>query len=69
MATIDFISSLQNEDCNLALKRIVPQIDMIKIERIIEDTPFLSDLQRQFYKTMLGARKKQILDFALEKLK
>lgn len=65
----DFISSLQNEDCNLALKRIVPQIDMIKIERIIEDTPFLSDLQRQFYKTMLGARKKQILDFALEKLK
>lgn len=65
----DFISSLQNEDCNLALKRIVPQIDMIKIERIIEDTPFLSDLQRQFYKTMLGARKKQILDFTLEKLK
>lgn len=65
----DFISSLQNEDCNLALKRIVPQIDMIKIERIMEDTPFLSDLQRQFYKTMLGARKKQILDFALEKLK
>lgn len=65
----DFISSLQNEDCNLALKRIVPQIDMIKIERIIEDTPFLSDLQRQFYKTMLGVRKKQILDFTLEKLK
>lgn len=36
----DFISSLQNEDCNLALKRIVPRIDMAKIEGIIDGTPF-----------------------------
>lgn len=61
----DFISSLQNEDCNLALKRIVPRIDMAKIEKIIDDTPFLSDLQRQFYMTMLAARKERILDFSL----
>lgn len=27
----DFIVSLQNEDCNRALKRIVPRIDMVKI--------------------------------------
>ena len=26
----DFIVSLQNEDCNRALKRIVPRIDMVK---------------------------------------
>lgn len=64
----DFISSIQNEDCNLALKRIVPRIDMAKIERIIDGTPFLSDLQRQFYMTMLAARKERILDFSLKAL-
>ncbi len=64
----DFILSLQNEDCNLALKRIVPRIDMAKIEEIINGMPFLSDLQRQFYMTMLAARKKRILDFSLKAL-
>lgn len=64
----DFISSLQNEDCNLALKRIVPRIDMAKIEKIIDGTPFLRDLQRQFYMTMLAVRKERILDFSLNAL-
>lgn len=64
----DFISSLQNEDCNSALKRIVPQINLEKIEILIDNTPFLSALQRKFYKTMLTERKKRILDFSLQKL-
>lgn len=64
----DFLSSLQNEDCNLALKRIVPRIHMDKIKAIIEGTPFLSDLQRRFYTTMLVERKTRILDYALQML-
>ena len=64
----DFISSLRDEGCNRALRRIVPRIDMDKIGKLIYDTPFLSDLQRQFYLTMLAERKAKILDFALEKL-
>lgn len=64
----DFISSLQNENCNLALKRIVPRIDMARIQKIIDGTPFLSNLQRQFYSTMLAARKERILDFSLKAL-
>ena len=40
----DFISSLQNEDCNRALKRIVPRIDMARIRKLIADTPFITDL-------------------------
>lgn len=63
----DFISSLQNDSCNRALERIVPHIDMEKIEAIVRDTPFLSDLQRRFYLTMLTERKHRILDFSLEK--
>lgn len=64
----DFISSLQNEDCNRALKRIVPRIDMAKIRMIIEETPFITDLQRRFYITMLEKRKERILDFSLSAL-
>ena len=65
----DFTSSLQNEDCNRALKRIVPRIDMVKIHRIIEDMPFITDLQKRFYCTMLEKRKERILDYSLERLK
>lgn len=64
----DFISSLQNEDCNRALKRIVPRIDMTKIHAVIEDTPFISDLQKQFYMKMLEKRKEKILDVSLASL-
>ena len=64
----DYISSMQNEDCNRALKRIVPRIDMGKIKGIIDYTPFISDLQKDFYLTMLIERKKRIFDFSIEKL-
>lgn len=64
----DYISSLQNEDCNRALKRVVPRIDMEKIKEIIDHTPFISDLQKKFYLTMLTERKTHILDFALTAL-
>ena len=60
-----FISSLQNEGCNQALRRIVPRINMDRIFEIIDTTPFVSDLQKRFYKTMLSERKKHILDFSL----
>ncbi len=64
----DFVSSLEYEGCNEALKTIVPQINMDKINNIIDETPYITDLQKQFYKTMLGERKKKILDFSLRKL-
>lgn len=63
-----YISSLKNPECNAALRRIAPRIDMDAIQKIIEDTPSLSSLQREFYLTMLQERKEQILDSSLEKL-
>lgn len=65
----DYISSLQNEDCNRALKRIVPRIDMEKVQAIIDNTPFASGLQKAFYATMLSERKARILDHSLTALK
>lgn len=64
----DFISSLENDECNKALSRIVPKIDVNKIKQIIDDTPFISEVQRTFYYTMIAERKERILDFSLELL-
>ena len=65
----EFISSLKNADCNQALKRIAPRIDMAVIQQIIAGTPVLSDLQREFYMTILSERKSRIIDFSLKKLR
>lgn len=65
----DFISSLQNKDCNRALKRILPRINMIEINRIIDETPYITDLQKTFYKTIILKRKEKILDFSFDKLR
>lgn len=65
----DFISSLQNEGCNRALQRIVPRINLGKIQGIIDNTPFLSALQKQFYMTMLAERKARIIDYSLDLFK
>ncbi|MCD8049788.1 MAG: HipA domain-containing protein [Clostridia bacterium] len=64
----DFISSLSDEGCNEALTRIVPKISMEKINAIIDETPYIGDLEKMFYKTMLKERKERILDFSMEKL-
>lgn len=65
----DFISSLQNSDCNKALRRIAPKINTEAIEQMIKDIPCISELQKQFYITMLRHRKEHIIDYSLEALK
>ena len=52
----------------MTLKRIVPRINTAQIQKIIDETPFISDLQRRFYFTMLTERKRLILDFSLAAL-
>lgn len=64
----DFIASLENKDCNNALIRIKERIDMEKIHAIVEDTPFITDLQKTFLKTILTERNEKILDYSLKRL-
>lgn len=64
----DFISSLKNEDCNRALARIADRIDMNQIDRLVEETPGITELQKDFYKVMLSERKEKILDYSIELL-
>lgn len=57
----NFLNAAENEDCNAAVLRMVPQIDMDAIHSFIDEVPFLTDLQRIFYKTYLDARYDLIL--------
>lgn len=64
----DFISSLKNADCNAALKRISALIDMEKIRRLIDQTPTLLPVQKEFYTVMISERKTKIIDYSIEQL-
>ena len=64
----DFINSLENYKCNEALKRIVPKIKMEEIMNIIDNTPYISEIRKEFYKTMIDRRYKEILLPAYEKI-
>ena len=60
-----FISAAEFAECNEALTRITSRIDMEKIFEIIDSTPLITELQKDFYKVMLSERKEHILDFSL----
>ena len=64
----EFISSLKNEECNAALKRIYRRIDMEQLNKIVDETPALLPEQRDYYKIMLWERKEKILDYSMEQL-
>ena len=64
----EYITSLKNQDCNNALKRIVPLIDMNKINKIIDETEYISDLRKEFYKRIINERYNKILKLAYERL-
>ncbi len=60
----DYIVSLENEDCNAALKRIMPRIELHAMCNMINEIPCISELQKRFYRTLLSERKEKILDHA-----
>ena len=41
---------------------------MEKINCIVEETPFLKPVQREFYQIMLKERKEKILDYSMQLL-
>ena len=57
----DFLSSAKYEDCNQAVRHIYERADMSKISAFIDVVPYISDLQREFYKRYIAARLDLIL--------
>ena len=68
LSYFDYISSHKNPDCTAALKRIAARVDMDRIQTLIEHTPTLTDVQREFYMTMISERKEKIMDYSMEQL-
>lgn len=64
----DYISSLENAECNEALKRIAVRINMNEIHAIIDSTPTLTPIQKEFYKIMLNERNERIIQYSMSKL-
>lgn len=62
------ITSLEYDGCNEAIKRIVPKINLEKINILIDGVEQASDLQKSFLKKILKMRKEKILDYTLMKL-
>ena len=62
------ITSLEYKDCNEAIKRIVPKIQLDKINQLIDSVEELSDYQKDFLKRILKLRKELILDAAFKKI-
>lgn len=63
----DFYRNHLNSDFAKAVRRIVPLIDMSKIADIIDNTPGISDIRKEFLLAVLTKRKERILEPALEK--
>ena len=65
----DILSKAKNEDCNEGLKRIVPRINIEEIGKLIDEIPYISDLQKGFYKQYLSARYELIICPAYEQVR
>ena len=64
----DFLTAAENEDCNKALMRIYPRIDLDLICHFIDNIEPLSSLQKSFYERYLTARYNKILVPAYEQV-
>lgn len=64
----DVISSLKYEQCNQALIRIYKRINLVKINKFIDEQAEITLLQKQIYKYLISYRYKHILEYSYEKL-
>lgn len=64
----EVIYSLEFPECNKALINVYKRIDIIRIKELIEETPLISDVQKEFYIYMINARYEKIIKASFDKL-
>lgn len=62
----DFLTKGADADCQRAVERIYGRINMAEIDRFLDEVPYLTQLQRDFYKRYISARYDLILTPAFE---
>lgn len=55
-------------DLKLSILDIVPKVDIDAINNMIEDTPYLSNIRKEFYKEVIKFNKTNMLDKAYKKI-
>ena len=53
---IAYIKSKKNEECNKAICRIFEKIDIDKINKFIDEIPYMSTIRKEFYKNIIELR-------------
>jgi hypothetical protein len=62
------ISSLEFPECNEALIEIYNKFDLEKVFKIVDQTMFITEIQKEFYKQMVSERFKKIIQYSYNKL-
>jgi hypothetical protein len=65
----DFFKSKVDSNCTEALIRLVPMIDLVKINKVIDETPYISPRRSALLKKVLAGRYENILYKAYEVLR
>lgn len=58
----DFLQAAKNQDCNDAVMRMTPKINMDEICAFVEEVPSLDATQKRFYQVYLTARHQRIIE-------
>lgn len=64
----EFLSSGSDPNCTAALVSLCERLDDTELERVIYGTPLLTDLETEFYFTILSGRRRELLETAAAKL-
>lgn len=64
----DFIHKANRPGLDDAIRRVAPRFEAAEIADVVDGTPYISDVQKRFYKKILLARKTHLLDRRLEEL-
>lgn len=62
------INSLHYKECNEALIRIKPRINMTNVEKMIDSIDEISEIRKRFYKEILLVRYQKMIENPFEKL-
>jgi len=57
----DFIAARSESGLEESLGRLLPRIHALDVEKLVAETPYLTDLQRRFLTVYLTARRERIL--------
>lgn len=60
----DFLTNCNDNNCKKSIVKIVEQIKLDEINNFIDSIPYISEIQKEFYKQYINARYEKILKIA-----